>query len=862
MRATGLHGLAKAIVGALLVGAAGTCHALVSIPYTREALPVQCVLGNCFYVDGVNGSDANDGTSLQSAWRTLRKAHDAIPGGATVLVADGVYTDVEGSGNVVFVTKSGSAASWTTFAALPGHRPVLLVPKGAWVGFHVATAHHVLIDGFEIVGRAQSMTKSDAPSPPTPVEGCMVIGGGGVPQPYDVIVRNSILHDCPGGGLMHFAADSVYILDNHIYNNGWYTWNGIAGINLIHQADSGHATDIAGYRAYVVGNLIERNWNYFPWEGTPGVICDGDGIIVDANKHTQPGVGPGDIQGVPYTGRTYIANNIVRESGAQGIASYISARVDIVNNTVYNNLQTETCGIQGEVTSWDSTDVNIVNNVVINLSGKGAVSTNGAALDHNVWTGKISPPTTPGQHDVNGDAHLANPAQGDFTPVHPSPAIGNGAAALAPAVDFFGKPRSASRIDRGAIQVSGPGMGDAVLAANPYGSMSVQGASFNGVAITSLQPKTVVQLGPVAGAPGSYAQIDVTRLDVSVGDEVQVVSGAPGQKLVLVATGGTASRIAGALRAVGGAGAPAPELYLHNPNGIAVDAGGSVTSASAVTLDALAASPHMGEPIVNAGVVDGGNHLRLLGGRVTGGGPYKGNAITVSTFGNANNPVHGAYFLRNGIGLYPSAGTDVALAVNGYGASPQVFNIKVHGDASVSMPSAWPPGSTLPRNNAVVALGGSRPAGVPEPAYGGGSAIVQATGALTLAGGPTNDLVFPGAIVLIAGGTLDLNGVVINQGWTITGKQFQGIFFESPNIVSPAGAISVLTNNPNWINFSTLPHQSVRTWSLAPDPSGGASYIVADSFAPHLNVYSASIEAAANGQCWVCLINPTPVDMR
>ena len=110
-------------------------------------------------------------------------------------------------------------------------------------------------------------------------------------------------------------------------------------------------------------------------------------------------------------------------------------------------------------------------------------------------------------------------------------------------------------------------------------------------------------------------------------------------------------------------------------------------------------------------------------------------------------------------------------------------------------------------------------------------------------------------------GELDLNGVVINQGWTITGKQFQGVFFESPSIVSPPGYIQVLTNNPNWINFSSLPKQHVRTWSLTGDGNGGAGYVVADAFAPHLNTYSATIEAAANGECWTCLINTAPVDM-
>ena len=57
-----------------------------------------------------------------------------------------------------------------------------------------------------------------------------------------------------------------------------------------------------------------------------------------------------------------------------------------------------------------------------------------------------------------------------------------------------------------------------------------------------------------------------------------------------------------------------------------------------------------------------------------------------------------------------------------------------------------------------------------------------------------------------------------------------------------------------------MPKQKVRTWSLTPQ-GGGAAYIVADAFATHLNSYSLTTEAAANGQRWLCLINPAWVDM-
>ena len=79
--------------------------------------------------------------------------------------------------------------------------------------------------------------------------------------------------------------------------------------------------------------------------------------------------------------------------------------------------------------------------------------------------------------------------------------------------------------------------------------------------------------------------------------------------------------------------------------------------------------------------------------------------------------------------------------------------------------------------------------------------------------------------------------------------------------MSSGGNIQVLSNNLNWVNFSTLPHAPVRTWTLARAGDGSAQYITADSVAPHLNTYSLLIEAAANGQCWTCLVNNLPVNM-
>ncbi len=46
-----------------------------------------------YYVDGKNGSDANDGKSLQKAWKTIQKSCNSATPGSTVAILGGVYNE-------------------------------------------------------------------------------------------------------------------------------------------------------------------------------------------------------------------------------------------------------------------------------------------------------------------------------------------------------------------------------------------------------------------------------------------------------------------------------------------------------------------------------------------------------------------------------------------------------------------------------------------------------------------------------------------------------------------------------------------------------------------------------------------------
>ncbi len=404
-------------------------------------------------------------------------------------------------------------------------------------------------------------------------------------------------------------------------------------------------------------------------------------------------------------------------------------------------------------------------------------------------------------------------------------------------------------------------LGVATIVANPYGPITVQGATLTGTTVGGWQANAVIELGKVPGDGVSAMHIDLADLDLPAGTTLTVRSGATGQGVVLRNSGATAGTIAGALRFEAAYG-PDFRAQVQDGNGLTVAASGRVVAGTPLTVSTLRTGWGEGGVLANHGVVQGDAQLRLVGGRITGGGRFVGNAIHVATSGHANNPVNGSYFLSNGLQLWPGTGSEVALSLTHYGTAPQVLNFAINGAARVAMPSAWPAGYFAPGNSLPALPAEVRPAGAGNPAHGASGIIVQATGAMTLDGGASNDFVLAGGVVLKAGGTLDLNGVAIVNGWTLAGESFQGVNLEAPRITSRAGPIRIYTNNRNWANFSTYPYAPVRTWQFVAQADGSARYVAADATAPHLNPYAALVNAAARGECWVCLVDMRAIDMR
>ena len=417
-----------------------------------------------FYVDGAAGSDTNHGRTSKAPFKTLNRAAGAVKPGWTVQVMSGTYTS-DGTENPLTVSVSGTPDAWITFTAASGHHPVIQIPRGpgAWAGIHLFGVSYVVIDGFEVIGQNTTITSAEAAvNDGTQAflnHNCVHVDGVGYanvhpPVPHDIVIRNSILHDCAAAGIEVNAADAISIEHNRIYNNSWWTVFGTSGIGFYHLTDARGSTTKNGYKNLVVGNLSWGNRNNIEFKaGHPPAIYDGNGIIVDDSMHTQSALGANDVKGVPYTGRTYVANNVVHDNGGRGIHLYRSEHVDVVNNTVWNNMLTSSTYIQsGEIDALDSTDVNVINNVAVNLVGKDITYDDGNHYDYNLWDGARVP--FKWGHDIAGRANLTDPANGNFAPSAGSPALRSGTSTLAPTDDLLGNPRPAGAIDRGAIQVS------------------------------------------------------------------------------------------------------------------------------------------------------------------------------------------------------------------------------------------------------------------------------------------------------------------------------------------------------------------------------------------------------------------------
>jgi parallel beta-helix repeat protein len=416
------------------------------------------------YFVSVAGNDGSNGLSVSSAFRTIQHAADFTKPGDTVFVMNGIYTnDVCTECNVATISRSGSSSKWIVYINYPGHKP--LIQFTGWNAFNLDNGvHHIEINGFRIQGNNRNITLNEALNQPA---GCRdktgtplakYNGSGiGVEGRYrghchHLRFLNNTVYDCGAAGISVLQGDYITIVNNKIFNNSWYTIYGGSGISLYQPWNVDAGT--SGYQNIIANNLCYGNRLYVPWVDAPCAITDGNGIIIDDSRHTQVD----SANDIPYTGRTYVYNNLCIKNGGSGIHTYESEHVDIINNTAYFNSRSfEVNG--GQIFANASNDIFIYNNILVSQPNK-VINTNynntNLKYDYNLHWGGTDINIT-GPNCIKQDPQFVNASIdlrfADFHLKPQSMAINKGTGSKAPSKDYEYKPRpSGAGYDMGAYE--------------------------------------------------------------------------------------------------------------------------------------------------------------------------------------------------------------------------------------------------------------------------------------------------------------------------------------------------------------------------------------------------------------------------
>jgi len=352
-----------------------------------------------YYVSGT-GNDQNSGLSSSAAFKTIQKAADLTNPGDTVLIMNGVYTNLPQAGTVVNIKRSGTAKAWIKYKAYPGHFPK--IQHNTWNGIAVSNgASYIEVNGLEVIGNNANVTLDYAMSQKTnktnPLTNgnCINIDGRTNGHVHHIRILNNKVHDCGAGGIGAMEADYVTIDNNVVFNNAWYSIYGCSGISI---GSNWNFDNNQGYKMFITNNKSYNNRMYIPWIAV-GRITDGNGIIIDSSKN------PNNPKLGAYKGRTLVKNNLTFNNGGSGIHAFFSQHIDIVNNTaVLNNQSPEIKG--GQIYAHTSSDVKILNNILYAFPGKDIninVKNQNVVYDYNIYmnSSKIS---IKGPHDIVADA--------------------------------------------------------------------------------------------------------------------------------------------------------------------------------------------------------------------------------------------------------------------------------------------------------------------------------------------------------------------------------------------------------------------------------------------------------------------------
>jgi hypothetical protein len=364
--------------------------------------------GGQYYVDGVNGNDANAGT-VSAPWRTINKAWQTVATtGSTINVRAGTY-----SGQVNLTNRTSSSSNPITVRAYPGESVKLTHTVAEYPAVFVSNSTGVRIQGFEITGsRGDGIKVANAAD--------VEIVGNSI---HDNAMQGVLVGGSGSSGLTY--SKNVQLWGNRFYRNGGY-WPGGStyyqvGTHSIYYGNTTSNTD--GIRHGAVGGVIANNLFFDqPYGFHIQVGSQNDGLIITSNTFDnayQPDTRAGNAVQI------YAENN-----------AFATKNVVVTNNIIVNNANRGVHGAGPTLTG------NVVRyNLAFDNPLGDFVPVWGSSTLFTVGPGNIS----------GSDPRFVSQTGKDYRLQSSSPAIGRGDPAYAPSVDFAGRARDATP-DLGAFE--------------------------------------------------------------------------------------------------------------------------------------------------------------------------------------------------------------------------------------------------------------------------------------------------------------------------------------------------------------------------------------------------------------------------
>ena len=366
----------------------GPSSALFGHPYYR------CVRN--FYVS-LAGSDAGDGTRVETAWRTLQHAdHAGRHAGDCVNVQPGVYA------KGLLITTGGNAATPEGYVVyrctIMDACTVTDVAAGGQNGAFVwetrppMKGNYVIIDGFSMLAEKQTVFG----------QGIQLWDGNEEgPQArfsvHHVWVLNSIIRGFGQSGISMNDGEYFYVVHNDVYGNArsgcdaqgsGISFTVLKALSQYVRTPDDESNPIVGSIG-TFNNVIEFNNVFLNGITTCGTFqaptdTDGNNIIADTFSNA-------GSTNVPYSGALLIAFNIVFNAGGGGIHIFRSENVTVANNSCYNAALDpfNKATYRPCIGDLDSENNIFINNIAAARAAGGFLRTNSAFVGGKTSAGKL-----------------------------------------------------------------------------------------------------------------------------------------------------------------------------------------------------------------------------------------------------------------------------------------------------------------------------------------------------------------------------------------------------------------------------------------------------------------------------------------